>query len=388
MVGERGVELTKTVASDCDLVAELSLPGDCKIASVGERILAANPTTNNLVVPTRFIHHPFVENSYFFTLPGPLLDHLSREVAFDKHTLEFERTLSDICGDHSTICGFWNGRALGYDLLRAPKRWRPLVEDAAAVGWNISQDQLDETMELLEERSDSFRQTARAYTGWLISNQKFLDEQKTLLTQWSSEVRQEAQRRLGSVFLDGSVLPDDAATTDEEWSRCRNAFEAFYARWRLADLAAPFLPVPLRPLMSGNIPISVMPQVNRANGAFCYPDTFPVKMRAIRGVVEDALHGSDSPAHLQQWMNLVSGENTAKKSLQRFARLFEVQHYWRILHQRHEKSIERRLGKVKFALAEFLGVSFDSIHRDLLFVKKRLGRGWYAREDALLFGPF
>ena len=73
------------------------------------------------------------------------------------------------------------------------------------------------------------------------------------------------------------------------------------------------------------------------------------------------------------------GSNPAKNKIPRFGRVFELQHYCRILHERHAQAIHRRLGDLEFALASFMGVSPETIHRDLLFIRDRLGEDWMSR---------
>jgi hypothetical protein len=57
--------------------------------------------------------------------------------------------------------------------------------------------------------------------------------------------------------------------------------------------------------------------------------------------------------------------------------VFEVQHYVRALYGRHATALHRKKAALKIALGEYLGVSDDSIERDLHFIGQRLGSHWY-----------
>lgn len=391
---KQALELAKTIAPDCDLKVEFNLPEnckDCEVKLIGKPILALNPATNNLVVPARFLHHPLVEDRFFFTIPVPLWGMIFRQLGKDalgEGAVELEQTLSEIGGDHWSRAGFWKGLAFSCDLLCAAPKWKPSAEDAKSAGWEVNQAKLDNVMRICEKRTEGFGRTARAYAGWLLTNRVFLDEHDALFTQWSNMVRRWGLNRLGILLPKGGFLPGDDATADPQWPDFSTAFNEFFARWRLQGFAAPYLPIPLQPLMSGSFPMSVVPQVNRAGGTYCLPDTFPVPSRDdLRNMLEDSLHGSDKPDYLAEWMELIDGHNSAKKPLIKFARLFALQHYWRILNQRHCQAIGRKHGILKEVLGRFLEVSWDTIHRDLLFINKRLEKGWTDR-GTFPFGPF
>lgn len=385
-------QLVETITSESDLEVEYDLPNDATIELHGKPILALNPATNNLTVPSTFLHHPQIKARYFFTLPNALWDvviSLLGEDRFDADALELERQLSRICGDHSSVAGFWQGRAFVYNLLRPIPGRMPSAEDAAWSGRDVNKAKFDNTMRLYEERSKGFARVTQAYAGWLLTNRTFVDEHNALFVEWSDMVQRWGLNRLGILLPTKGLLRGDDPTADPRWTDYSVAFEEFFSRWRLLGLAAPYLPIPIQPLMGGAMPMSVLTQLNRARGAFCLPDTFPVSSRDdLRNILEDALRGSEGPDHLKDWQALIARDNSAKKPLGKFARLFEVQHYWRILRRRHPRAIHRKLGLLKVALSEFLKMSTDSIHRDLLFIGQRLGKDWFDRGGSFSFGPF
>ncbi len=389
---KKALELARAVAPDCDPQVELDIPPNVKVRFIGEPIWALNQETNNLTVPARFLNHGLVEDRFFFTLPELLWEGIVDRVgedAFGDETMELERILSSICGDHFLNVGFWKGRAFPYNLLQRPLKYKLSVEKAHSVGWEVNQAQLDNIMRLYKERTSGFAKVACAYAGWLLTNRVFLYEHDDLFTQWSDMVGRWGLGQLGIVLPKGDFLLGDDPTSDSRWPDYSAAFEEFFVRWRLQGLAAPYLPVPLQPLMGGAFPVSIVPQVIRAGGAFCFPDTFPVPSRDdCRRLLEDALRSGNEPMHLKDWMALISGDNPAKTPLGKYKRLFGLQHYWRILRRRHPRAFRRRIGVFEEALAAFCGVSKDTIHRDLLFLTRHLGKDWIDRGGSFPFGPF
>ena len=121
----------------------------------------------------------------------------------------------------------------------------------------------------------------------------------------------------------------------------------------------------------------MLEQLNCAGGIFFIPDTFPVPSRdQFRRLLEDSLRSDKGPEHLADWTRMVRRSNAAKREIARYARIFELQHYWRVLFQRHRKALDRNEGNVKKAVASFLNVDSQVVHRDLLLIRQRLGPDW------------
>lgn len=382
--------------ADGGVQAGPGLPVGLQVRFLGPSILALSAAQHkipSIIPPEKCSGHPLVRGRYFFAFPSALWSRFSEHLGpegFDRELADLEATLAELCGDYTMNVGFWRGWPIFYDLLRPRKPWRPSVQDLKSLGWEteIGQGKLDHVMRLYEERTKSFAQTARSYVGWLLTNPVFLDEHDSLLREWLEMVKRWGLDRLGLSLPNGLLRMESNPALDPRWSDYTAAFEAFFTRWRLQGLAAPYLPIPLRPLMGGDFPSSVVPQVNRAGGAFCLPDTFPVPGESLREMMEDALRGSEPPEHLKEWQELISARNAARKPLVRYARLFELQHYWRILHHRHATVIYRRLRVLKEVLAAFFGVYSNTIHRDLLFIGKQLGKDWVERSRDYPVGPF
>ncbi|MFO0821176.1 MAG: hypothetical protein U1A77_24745 [Pirellulales bacterium] len=357
-----------------------------------------DPLRKDDVVFGKYRDHAWLRDRYFYSLPRSLWNHVVKELgenAFDADALAMELELSNLCGDHSATVGFLRGRRISYGFLRRSEIRRPSLKEVQELGWDIDVSKLKQNLDTLEERSNRFFQPLQAYAGWLMSEPTFLNEHDVFFESWSSFVANGALNQ-SPFALNGGTLGEnhdaqspfaDSSSADPEWTGFLSDYEAFCRRWRLTGLAGPWLPIPRGPLLLGEMPASIVQQLVREGGLFWIPDTIPVPSRdELRRILDDALHGGEQPTHLTPWKEIIASDNAARKELARFRRVFEVQHYWRILKTRHADSLLRREGKFKQALASFLDVSVDCIHRDLLFLKARLGDDWTSRLSAFSAG--
>lgn len=218
---------------------------------------------------------------------------------------------------------------------------------------------------------------SRGYIGWLLTSRTFLEEHRQLFTKWQNKIRKSGLVQLGPLVSEGTTLPGTRRVSSKTTLQFAKESENFYIRWRLNGLAAPYLPVPLTPKLSGAFPLTVLGQLNGAGGIFFIPDTFPIPSRDdLRRLLDDSLRSDKGPEHLSDWTRMVQRNNAAKREIGRFSRIFELQHYWKVLCQRHSKALNRNEGKLKQAVASFLRVDEQVVHRDLLLIRKRIGSEW------------
>ena len=388
------VTAVRTVAADSDLKVAFAFPKDATIRFIGQPILALNPATNNGTLPATLLGHPLIRGRYFFALPQDVWDQLYDQLgkkAFAHELVELELAASSICKDCSSNVGLRSGSAFFYLLLRSARRSsRTADETEQDLNANGEQAKLELALDQAEKRLQPLRAVSRGYAGWLLTGRQFLEEHDTIFSQWSNMVQRWGLTNLGILLpTKGMFLPGNDPTADPNWPDYSKAFEEFFLRWRLQGMAAPYLPIPLQPLMAGNMPVSVLPQMKRAGGVFCLPDTFPVPSRdELRNLLEPVLHGSSKPDHLAEWMEFVAKDNTAKRPIARFGRLFELQHYYRILNHRHHTALRGKSKVLTQILAGIFKTSNKTIGGDLRFIRKRLGKDWLARGQILSTGPF
>jgi hypothetical protein len=309
-------------------------------------------------VPDQFANHPLVVDKCFYTLPPELLKFIGEQVpalTAAKDLWKLETTLADTCEDHTCRVGFRNGQPITYYLLRIAKPLDITMEDAQALSWvGFNDAKLAQIKRNFDKRSTWYNTVARGYAGWLNCNRDFLRERDLALPETLSVV---------------SLRPDSFA--DASGNGLPANIIDFLIRWRLLGMAGPRLPVPMRPMLSGQFPMSIVPQLMAAGGLFNLPDTFPVPSRdELREMLEDAVR-AEKPEHLDEWMKIAAKNNPAKNRITYYARLFELHHYWELLQQRHENSLDRQVAKLRCVLAEYLGISTDSVKSYLRFLRDR-----------------
>jgi hypothetical protein len=198
----------------------------------------------------------------------------------------------------------------------------------------------------------------------------FLSEQEAFSSSWRRQISQSGIPQLAS----SSTGP--LGRRPKSKSRLRQfvlATQEFLVRWRLMGLAAKNLPLPLQPQTPVSEPILAMGPAYSAGGLFYFPDTFPVPSRdELRQILDDALHGHVLPEHLHGWLAMIRGDNPAKNQLPRYARLFEIQHYYRIICDRHP-DLRGHSGTLQQGLAQFLNCREGTIAKDLIFIRQRQG---------------
>jgi len=337
-----------------------------------------------LPVPGELQLHPLIADRYFFALPGGLWENVSESVgrsSFDPDLANLEDVAGDICGDFSGDVGFFRGRAVPFPLLHGGTLRKPL---GAETDWSLNRVTIDRHLQLVNARLQGFAQVSRAYLGWLLTNRSFLDEHDALLKKHARQIS-----RWGVANFSFSSSPNGVdADSRKQFVAVNRQFVEFFSRWRLQGLAAPYLPIPIQPLMTGSLPESVLAAQLRHGGMFVIPDTFPIPSRdEFRNMLEGALR-SAPPAHLAEWMAIVAGSNTAKRAIARFSRIFELQHFWKVLYLRHPDALHRQTKAVTRAFASYLGVQDRLIELDLIEIRKRLGASWIERDPGLSIGPF
>lgn len=339
------------------------------------------PGVRYVGVPPEFREHPLLSRGPYFTLPAPLLVSVVREVGkdrFDAELLDMEHVLSNVCGDHRSRVGFWGGQPIDFPLLRPGM---DLTSDFLVRGTakllGKSPQEARALLALGEQRLNWTHEVRRGYCGWLMTNGAFVEEHWRIFESWRDEVTQHGIPRMGPVVRDASAVPGAQLAEGRTESFLRQ-FEEFFIRWRLEGMPAPFVPNPMGPSLPVIDLRPVLGHMRRGGTTFHIPDTFPVPSRdELRSMLEDALRERTAPDHLAEWFEIVHSENVTKNQIPRYARIFEVQHYLRVLHARHATALRRKKSVLMTALANFLRVSEDTVERDLAGIAGRLGPDWY-----------
>ncbi len=209
---------------------------------------------------------------------------------------------------------------------------------------------------------------------------QFLAEHDDLFAKWGRMVGQYGIPLTGMVATKPSEPPKLwRELTGRNTAAFVEAFKEFYRRWRLARLAAPNLPEPVGPALA---PLTVPELIRRTEtGGLTYhlPDIFPVPSRdELRGALENARSQAE-PDHLREWFELIRGDNVGKSEIYPLGRRFELQHFWRALHERHPNALHGEAYSLRHAFALFLHVSPETVRKDLSKIADRLGPNWHLR---------
>jgi hypothetical protein len=297
-----------------------------------------------------------------------LLKELGRN-RFDADDLALELKLSDICEDHSVQVGFRDGQPILFNRLRTCPISFPKPD---CDEWRAKSDsEWSNCLSQLNRRADYFSSIIRGYLGWLLTNPLFLSEHHRLWEGASEELNGTSIPQRIEARRSGHELPDGWQLQPDGASGVAAQFRDFCSRWRLSQLAGPYLPQPVEPRIP-NLLAS-----HQAAPQFQIPDTIAIDGGGlVREMMTDSL-SQPRAEHLAEWMQIVAPENQGRKTIHRFARLFELQHYSRVLAERHPGAVARNKERVRHAFAAFFGTSDDTLRSDLQFVKKRLARGHY-----------
>jgi hypothetical protein len=280
--------------------------------------------------------------------------------------------------------GFHRGEQIRYDLLAAKPR---LVDSTSGIldwfkndpGWQgITPQKLANTMELADERLEWISAQRRGYCGWLLTNETFLSEHNSLLRRHRRQMGEYRLPTLGSMPEAGSKQSvrrrKKVGRATRDYAR---AVDGFLARWQLAGMAGPYLPVPLGPL----IPVlseALITQLMRAGGAMLYfPRNFAIPSEdELRPLIEDAIRGHKPEPHLAPWLEIVSNANPNKgEMMRRYGRIFELQHYLRLLRERHSTALKDNIGRLQQAFSSYFSCSVDQIRQDMRVIDAALAPG-------------
>jgi hypothetical protein len=342
------------------------------------------PWVTEFTATQRYSSHRLVINRFFYTLPVKLIEAVEAEVGaarFDRDLMEMEVTLSGPCDDHSRFAGYWNGSPLPYRGLKL-RYMRLLTEkDKARLPLQAQKALKQLTVYDVSWDYPTYRRDFRSYAGWLLTNNQFLDEQARLFTEHAEAIRRWGPRddlmpEAQTIYFDESKNPNN----DPLWRQYTCDQQDFFVRWRLGGMAGPYLPEPLEPDMLGRIDPKFVDQFASAGSVFFLPDIVTLPSRdELRASIEHARDRYQKAEHLQGWFELIRSDSAARNQLDRLSRIFELQHYWRILHSRHATSLKKSISKLEIAFAVWFDVSPETIHGDLIRVRQRLGKNWLDR---------
>lgn len=347
-------------------------------------VLGADSQLNHTAVPYQIRSQSLIRDRFFYTIPEQILraacwPQLGESFDVDEESLRMELELSQISGDHGSRVGFWNDMPIECSLMCAT----PLKRDELAQAGELSEQQISENLRTANERLLSFAEIACGYAGWLMTNPTFLSELDALIADFGTQMHKWGTATVGLPIPSTQPSGPFNPTAEQGWDEYDTAVLEFCVRWRLQGLAGPRIPIPMRPMMGGQFPLAIVAQLMRAGGVFNWPDTFPVFARdELREMLTDALRRPESSEHLAGWHDIIGSSNKAKNQIGSFERRFRLQHFWRLLRERHADVFSRRLNRIERAFAAYFGITESTIHLDRAAIAKALGDDWDEPQEA------
>jgi len=318
----------------------------------------------------------------FFTVPEQLLDEVVRRVGrdrFDQELLDEEYRLSRPCGDHTARVGYWGGQPIICFGLRRGAAPQLTYEQAQQLGTATAEAEFLEQRRKVERTIDLVEGALRGYCGWLMTNRQFVTEHDALFCTWHTMIRKYGIPKIGMVATGPYQPPKHWHEMKGRAKKFVDAFEKFFLHWRLVRLSAPGLPEPIGPGLAPLAKTQILRRMRMGGPVHHLPDIFPIPSRdELRDALETA-RLLEIPEHLREWSDMIRGANRGKKHIYTFGRRFELQHFWRVLHERHGEALGGEENSVRQAFAKFLHVSPESIRKDIRYIARRLGDDWYTR---------
>lgn len=363
---------------------------DRSTACEGPPVGAEFPGWTRLTPPESYRDHPLVSDKLFYVLPEGLLDRVLQEIAtasFDPELVDLERAMTGAA--RPPMIGFWGNRPLQSSWL-APSSLLAAMDlrGVERLGWSVTQHSLEALLAQADAKLDAMRLPVTGYLGWLLTNRTFTREHDQLLLRHAKFIRRNGLPLMGAVrrsVSSDSLQELGCEEADGQTALIVDEFEAFYVRWRLQGLNGPYAPDPLTPQLPVLHVPALLGHLKEGGQTFYLPDIYPVPGRdELRQLIEDNLrHPSELPSHLSDWQTLVSANRSERNQIQRFARLFALQHAIRLLYARHREALRNAKGHLQAALGGHFGVSADAIKGDLALIAERLGSGWEETPRAL-----
>lgn len=342
------------------------------------------------LAPMNIREHTLIKDNLFFSLSSNLLTcilNVIPESKFSPDLLSLENIAAAVS---APVIGYWNERPLSSEWLAPSPLLQPELLDWDKLNWpDEFRQSLRENLPELGTALAAARRPAVGYLGWLLTNRTFIQEHDTLLMRHALFIRASGIPKMGTI---GPAVPADVSAKlnleapSAGQSEVLEEFELFYIRWRLQDLHGPYVPNPLMMHLPVRHLPSVLGHMKEAGKAFYLPDIYPVPDRdELTALIDSQLRppskavapsNEATPNHLAEWHEIVAATQVAKNQIDRYARIYRLQHYVRALYSRHSFSLRNAKTKLHAAFAAYFKVDADTIKADMALISTRLGSDW------------
>lgn len=342
-----------------------------------DRVTLINPSV--ISVPEALRRHPRVVGQCFYVLPLQLCKSLFKIIGKDRFNpadVELETELATIAERRGGCVGFRDGLPMQDALLKTAPFNSTVLE-------YLSQASATRDVKALSRQLDSRSRRARTaqcgFLGWLLTHSQFLEELSELMRVCPEIAASPSLPPQPITFPFGNQAVPSLFQMDTTSNPAAIAMREFCQRWRLQSITGPQTMLPLGVQFPVMLPAMSAAHAEHSGALLYIPDIVPLPNREeLRLMLEDSARSTAATAdHLSEWIELVRADTQGKKSIEKFARWYVVQHYMRVLYSRHGDRLHRCGRKIEVVLSQGLRISSDAIHRDLLAMKKRLGPNWF-----------
>ena len=345
----------------------------------------ANSTQMTLInssaisVPEALRRHPRVAGQCVYVLPLQLCNSFFRIIGKDRFNsadVELEIGLAKIAQKDKGCAWFRDGRPMQDALLNPAPFDSTVLEFLSQASATLDVKALSRQ---LESRSRRTRASQCGYLGWLFTNPQFLEEFAELMRDCPEIAATPSLPPQPIALPFGNQTVPSFLKTDTTGDSSATAMRQFCQKWRLQSITGPRTMLPLGVQFPVMLPAMSAAHAEHSGALLYIPDIVPLPNREeLRLMLEDSARSTAATAdHLSEWIELVRADTQGKKSIEKFARWYVVQHYMRVLYSRHGDRLHRCGRKIEVVLSQGLRISSDAIHRDLLAMKKRLGPNWF-----------
>jgi hypothetical protein len=328
-------------------------------------------------VPKAYRDHPRVKGQLFFVIPKGLLSAVAEGVgrdALSRECAELDSAVADVLEHDPMIVGYDDGRPISYSLLKEVDGDLPVPDgewlQRAFPG--TSPAEYRETAAKCGSFLRAAEQIRQDYAGWLMINPTFLRERDAFRDHWSDLAERHGTPKIGLRTSGPLTRPAIGRLTgDRATVRFATRFGAFCRRWRLGGLPTWTLPDPLSYHMGVAVPERLPPALLTSEELSWVPSIYPVTLGRNTDLQESRRCAADA-THLEPWLQLTAPERPNDLQIHRFGRIFRLQHYWKVLADRHPGVLNCRT-KLQNAFAGFFDVKLRTLQDDLTLVRKSVG---------------
>ncbi|GJM24712.1 MAG: hypothetical protein DHS20C16_11270 [Phycisphaerae bacterium] len=330
----------------------------------------------DLKVPSGYRKHKLVDGQVYYTFPLDLLCELVKHctaAAFDASLLSMEQDLASELKHNPRFVGYdAAGDVLSHEYLSKESLPLPNPNNELLKRHGKTRAGYNQFLDEAEALLAPGRNALRGYTGWLITNPRYLAERDRLLNKWKRQIAVDGIPRHGTAWLRNADKSSSVRQIQKgRRLECLNDFTGFYRRWRLQHLITNDLPVPLSSKVTDHGVLEGSALMDGGGVSMWQPDTLPISPGDQLNVMLNDMRINGNNEHLDEWINDCSKTGSNNHTIKRYCAVLTVRFYWNLLQARHPDVFNRRKGKVIAAFGDYLGLGPRPVQSVIQLINQR-----------------